>query len=154
MSFAREASEIRLSIVATLPDEYKIFAEGERNSLHISIRGKMGEMGCLKLDKIRIDNRNYWKAVVFKGSGLMLLWDIALELCNKLGDAGIIVEFIPYDRNAYYIEHNNVIYYLDRGEVFYKKENDEDKNFIYCYKSNKNIMDRLIQLKLLLIHIK
>lgn len=153
MGFAREASDIKLSIVATLPNEYKIVAEGDRHKLHISIRSKTGELGCLKLERIKIDDKSYWKAIVFKGIGLMLLWDIALELCNKLGDAGIIVEFIPYDRNAYYVEHNNIVYYLERGEVCYQKENDNDKNFIYCYKKNQNIMTRLIQLKLLLVHI-
>jgi len=154
MGFAREASDIKLSIVATLPNEHKIIAEGSRHQLHISIRGKTSEMGCLKLERMSVDGKNYWKTIIFKGSGLMLLWDIALELSNKMGDVGVIVEFIPYDRNAYYMEYNNVVYYLDRGEIFYKKENDEGKNFIYCYKSNKNIMERLIQLKLLLVHIK
>lgn len=153
MSFAREASEIRLSIVATLPNDYKIVAEGGQNVLYISIRSSTGELGCLKLYKIIINDKSYWKSIVFKGLGLMLLWDIALELCNKLGDAGIIVDFIPYDRSAYYVEHNDNVYYFDRGEIVYEKENDKDTNFIYCCKKNENVIKRLIQLKLLLVNI-
>lgn len=145
MTFIRNLDGIKDRLIK-LSNGYKVKIIGNRGEIKIYVRGKTKDLGYLFMEAQNMSVGKIWKVtdISMGGKVELLLWDVALELVNKLGDLGIEVEKRIMDEEYYYLDHDDAAYYMRRGEIYYS-----DRERLHCYKMSNLIMDRLNELKIL-----
>lgn len=148
MTFIRNLDGIKDRLIK-LSNGYKVKLFSKDGEVKIYVRGKTKDIGHLSMVVKSSDVGNIWKVedISVTGKVELLLWDVALEWVNKLGDLGIEVDRRIKDEDYYYLEGGEDVYYLRRGDVYYS-----DKVKLHCYKVDNLVSERLKSLGLLEIN--
>ena len=135
MTFIRNLDGLKDRLVK-LPNGYKVKLFSKDGEVRIYVRGKTKDLGYLLMESDDVGVGKIWKVkdISMVGRVEMLLWDVALEWVNRLGDLGIEVEKRIVDEEYYYLGYEDMALYMRRGEVYYS-----DRERLHCYK-----MDGLI----------
>jgi len=139
MTFIRNLDGIKDRLVK-LPNGYKVKLFSKDGEVRIYVRGKTKDLGYLLMESEDVGLGKIWKVkdISMAGKVEMLLWDVALEWVNRLGDLGIEVEKRIVDEEYYYLGYDDMMLYMRRGEVYYS-----DRERLHCYKMDGLIMERL-----------
>lgn len=150
MTFIRNLDGLKDRLIK-LSNGYKVKIFSKDGEVKIYVRGKTKDLGYLHMEARAVGVGKIWKVVDISMGGKveLLLWDVALELVNKLGDLGIEVENKIVDEEYYYLDYEDDAYYMRRGEIYYS-----DRERLHCYKMSNLIIDRLKELRILEIELK
>lgn len=144
MTFIRNLDGLKDRLIK-LSNGYKVKLFSKDGEVKIHVRGKTKDLGYLFMVVENHDVGRIWKVVDVEAKNKLeiLLWDVALEWVNAMGDLGIEVERKMMDEEYYYLDHDDAAYYMRRGEIFYS-----DKVKLHCYKLDNLITERLKSLGL------
>lgn len=150
MTFIRNLDGLKDRLIK-LSNGYKVKIFSKDGEVKIYARGKTKDLGYLRMEARSVSVGKIWKVVdISLGDKVeLLLWDVALEIVNKLGDLGIEVERKIKDEEYYYLDYEDDAYYMRRGEIYYS-----DRERLHCYKMSNLIIDRLKELRILEIELK